>query len=192
MRSITKNLLVGSTLLLGVCGFSTANAAQPAFYAGASLSQLKIKFDGASITPKTTTLNVDAGVKLNPYLATEIRLGTGVDDYSHDWSSTDTTTIAQKLTYGLYVKGILPITDIFSVYGLAGYTHGTFQIKETDTSYYSKEDISGSGASYGAGISLNATKQLAVNFEYAHLYKDQDEGDDYKLEGLTLGVNYQF
>jgi opacity protein-like surface antigen len=142
--------------------------------------------------PKMGLLSIDAGFKFNPYLAAEIRVGTGIKNASHSWTATDKGTSSQKRVIGLYVKGILPINSLFSAYGLVGYTHGTNHFKETDTGYYNSVDTSDSSPSYGIGANINATKQVSVNLEYAHLYNEKAYGVTTKYEALTLGVNYQF
>lgn len=173
MRPITKYAIIA----LGIAAATSAHA-QQGLYAGADLSQINYKESSASL--KTLAVVGKLGYKINDNVAVEGRLGTGVSSDSFDDFGTKVKVETDNL-YGVYVKGMLPIADVASVYGLVGYTHG----KLSNSSMGSTSD---GGLSYGAGAEFAITKQIGLNLEWAHLYK----GDGYKTRALTLGVSYQF
>lgn len=171
MKSISKFALFSIAMV-------AASAHAQGLYAGADLSQIQYKESAVDL--KTVAVLAKVGYQVNQYLAVEGRLGTGVASDSFNDSGTK-VKIETDTLYGVYAKGMLPLADNFSVYALAGYTHG----KLSNSAMGSTSD---SGGSYGAGAQLALTKQLALNLEWAHLYK----GDGYKTRALTVGAAYNF
>lgn len=167
--------------IIGLCivGASAAQA-DAGLYAGLDVSQ--IRYTESTVKPKTIAVLGKAGYQFNDYLAVEGRAGGGVsEDTVNDGGPIHVETGA---LYGVYVKGMLPVAQIASLYALGGYTHGKV------TSNDGSGDITSSkgGGSYGVGAQISLTKQFAMNVEWAHLYK----GDGLKVRGLTLGASYKF
>jgi hypothetical protein len=88
-------------------------------YIGGGVGNFSYRTGGEEkLSPKVFDFRV--GVPLNPYLAIEARVGTGL--------STDFTALLGGYDlqvdslYGAYFKGNIPLSSYASLYGLAGYS----------------------------------------------------------------------
>lgn len=106
------------------------------------------------------------GAQFNEYVGVEAHLGVGGSDGR------------AKLKYltGAYAKGVLPVTDQFRFYGLAGIT-------KVDLDADSDSDFS-----YGAGLEYDLTPQLALGADYMR-YLDES---DYDFNAASVGLRYRF
>lgn len=111
-------------------------------------------------------LRLRGGAQFNEYLGVEAHLGTGGSDGR------------AELDYlaGIYGKGILPVTDLFRFYGLAGFT-------KVDLDFDSDSDFS-----YGAGLEFDLTPQLSLGADYMR-YLDES---DYNFDAASVGLRYRF
>ena len=124
---------------------------------------------GPSATP--TMLSGRFGREFSRHLAVEGRLGLGIDDDAG---------VDVDHFFGVYGRAILPLADIFSIYGMLGFTAGKVSApggSDTDT------DLS-----YGFGADLSIGRNLAVNFEWAKLF----EGSGYEVEATSVGIVYRY
>jgi opacity protein-like surface antigen len=185
-----------SVLIIAACSTAAAAADSP-FYVGAQLSATELKESeaGNSDSFDFTTLSALAGYRFTPYIAAEVRLGTGVKDESYrelDYSE----KLSVDLQSMLLLKGIVPITDTFSLYGLAGYASTKFKYQERSTGFSFSETETINGVAWGVGAGVKITPRLTATLEYLQLpdEKFSDGPYNYKLKtnNLTLGLNYQF
>lgn len=147
-------------------------------YAGALLTRTTVSFDsGADFNP--TTIGAKLGMSINKNFAVEARLGTGLSDDSISGFDIKVDNFA-----GVYAKGILPVSDVASVYGLLGYTQGKLKAEFAGQS----DSDSDSDISYGIGAEFAVSANTSVGVEWARLFK----GDGYKVDGLSLGVSFKF
>ncbi|MBT78804.1 MAG: hypothetical protein CL587_00230 [Alteromonadaceae bacterium] len=163
---------------------------QPGFYVGGNYGYLKV--DGQDdFDDDNDVIQGLVGYRFNRYLAVE---GSVIDfgDYGNNLSRADT----DGWTAG--VKGILPITNQFSVYAKAGQLWW-----DTD---YSVNGVSGSyddeSLFIGAGVAYNITENFLVNAEYTVYDADLDANDladdpgdvDFNtdLKQASVGVEYRF
>ena len=102
----------------------------------------------------------------NEYFAVEGHLGGGGSDGSVELDS----------LVGLYAKGILPVSQEFRLYGLAGMTDVDFDVD------------SESGFSYGAGAEFDVAPNLALGADYMR-YLDEDQ---YTFDAASVGLRYRF
>ena len=87
-------------------------------YAGALLTRTTVSIDDiGDVNP--TTIGAKLGMSINKNFAVEARLGTTLVDDSIFGSDIKIDNFA-----GVYAKGILPVSDVASIYGLLGYTQG--------------------------------------------------------------------
>ncbi len=160
------------------------------FYVGGNYGYLKV--DGHDdFDDDNDVWQGIVGYRFNRYVAVE---GSYIDfgDYGNNLSRADSDG------YTAAIKGILPITNEFSVYAKAGQLW-----------WESDYDVAGISGSYddeslfiGAGLSYNFTKNFLVNAEYTVYDADLDAGEladnfsdaDFNtdLNQASIGVEYRF
>ena len=167
MKSIAAAVvMVAATAFAG-----TAVAQQERTYIGGNLVWADYSASGfGSATP--TALAGRFGREFTRNLAVEGRLGLGIDD--------DEGVDLDHL-FGVYGRAILPLADIFSIYGMLGFTAG--KVSAPGRGSDSDTDIS-----YGFGADLAVGRNLAVNFEWAKLF----EGSGYDVEATSVGIVYRY
>ncbi|HSH48814.1 MAG TPA: porin family protein [Halomonas sp.] len=161
--------VIAAASALLAAGMATAAQAQqvnsPQFYVGGDAMFWELDNKRGS-DRDSVGLRVRGGAQFNDYLALEGHLGTGGSDGS------------AELDYlvGAYGKGILPVTDQFRFYGLAGITEVDYDMdRESDFSY-------------GAGLEFAVTPQLSVGADYMR-YLDKS---DYNFNAASVGMRYRF
>ncbi|MDC5720670.1 porin family protein [Vibrio europaeus] len=149
------------------------------------------------------TLNLVAGYDFNQYFAVEGRVGIP--------SSSEKTTQGYKggvleiegkpqTSYAVFGKGTLPITEMFSVYALAGVGSSPYKVDVTAT-YQGQSDKAENkfddvSLQYAAGVEVNFTPQIAMTAEYG-MYgygkkKIADQEFKYDTTGFNIGLKYKF
>ena len=88
------------------------------------------------------------------------------------------------LFLGGFAKGILPLSPRFSLYGIAGVTYGdvsagsgALRFSDSDADF-----------SYGFGVDWMIGATTSIEFEWARLF----DASDYKLDTLSVGLNFRF
>lgn len=185
-----------SVLVIAACS-TVATAADSPFYVGAQISATELKESeaGNSASFDFTTLSALAGYHFTPYIAAEVRLGTGVKGESYrelDYSE----KLSVDLQTLLLLKGTVPINDMFSLYGVAGYGSTKFKYQERSTGFSFSETETINGLAWGVGAGFRVTPRLTATLEYLQLPDEKFSDGPYnfklKTNNLTLGVNYQF
>lgn len=179
MKKVFCKMLV---VALTLSTFSLAYA-QDGLYVGANISQINYKEDGIS-TIKPIALSLKLGNQFTKNFALEARIGTGISDDSLDVFGTSVKVEVDSF-YGIYGKGILPLNDNFSVYGLAGYTKGELTASAPGVGSFSESD---SDFSFGVGCDYFFAENVAFNFEYARLFS----GSDYTVNAPSMGITLKF
>lgn len=119
------------------------------------------------------------GALFNENLSAEARIGFGVGDDTVDGFKYELDNV-----YGVYVRGGIPVGEIFYPYAILGYS----KAKATESGYgYSGSD-SESDLSFGVGADFKVTDTLKINAEYLS-YLDKDETE---LTGFSVGVSFSF
>ena len=146
-------------------------------YAGLNYGQLKVNGSGLNVSPSIVYVNI--GNEFSKNFAVEGRLGAGVGDETVRYSGVD---VKVKVTsqYGLYAKGILPLAETFSVYGLLGYAN----TKVTASAGVGSATATAGHSGYGVGATLNATKNVSISAEWNHI----DSGSTL----VSIGAAYKF
>ncbi|NIC07459.1 porin family protein [Billgrantia bachuensis] len=166
-----KLLAISTAVLMGTALASSAQAQQyqmpmyPQAYAGADAMFWELDPDQGS-SADSVGLRLNGGMQFNDYFGAEAHLGTGGSDG------------ATELDYlvGAYAKGILPVSQEFRLYGLAGFTEVDFDAD------------SESGFSYGAGGEFDVAPNLAVGADYMR-YLDESA---YTFDAASIGIRYRF
>lgn len=161
---------------------ATGAHAQEGLYGGAFVSRVTYAENGLE-DANPTSIGVRVGSSINKNVAVEARLGTGLSSDSIRVLGVPVDLKVDNF-YGVYGKGILPLSDQASVYGLLGYTRGKLKGNFAGGSI----SVSDSDVSYGIGGDFAVTPTLSLNAEFARLFK----GDDFKVDGLTFGVSFKF
>lgn len=169
-------------LISALCAISSQTAmAQEHNYAGAMIQRVEYKPDGGDgATP--TAIAMIIGRQFNPNFAGEIRLGTNLA--SANVGDTD-ITVEVSSYFGLYARGLIPVSDTVTFYGLLGYTNGSSRVRLPNG--YS-ESSSDSNVSYGFGADFKLSRSMSAGVEWGNFVR----GDGYELSALGLNVKYQF
>lgn len=171
--TVFKSILAASIVSASV----TATAAELDFYAGGGVAVL----DADALSYNAVYGRF--GAFFNENISAEARLGLGIGD-----DSTYSGKSELDNYYGVYVRGGLPVTEVFYPYAILGFTKG----KVSYSSEILGERISGSNSesdlSYGIGADFKITETLKINAEYIS-YFDKDAAE---LAGFSVGVAYSF
>ena len=174
-----KHTIKFAALVLGLASVAGVHAQG---YVGASISRVNVDVSGLS-NAKPSAISLKLGSQSHPNFAVEARLGAGLSDDSINGGD-----LKLNNYYGLYAKGILPVTNEFAAYALGGYTRGKVTLS---TPTGSASDTDGD-LSYGLGVDFSLSKNTALNLEWARLFKGSVSSRDYKVDALSFGVNYRF
>ena len=168
-------------LVIGLPTAATANA-QHGFYAGANVSFLDFAVDGSpSASPSTASFRLGRRFE---FLATEIRLGGGL---SNSQTSAFGTPVDVKVDQilSLLLKGMIPITREHSPYVIVGRTDAQVTTRIAGFSFV---DSFTNEFSYGIGLDWAISRNVSINAEWARLL----QGSNYRVDALTLGVDFKF
>jgi|SRR5690554_1531211 len=172
-----------AALAFGLTAFSAAQAApvddmvtsaKENLYGGVSFSIVDL--DGV----EPNAIGAHAGAKLHPNLAAEVRFGIGLgDDKGFEVDN----------YFSVLAKGILPIQDNLSVYGLAGFSRVAVSYSETWCDPYfgcfkAEGEASDSGLSLGAGAEFDLTPRISLSAEYLMMVDDAD--------AMSIRASYKF
>lgn len=169
MKKFYRALTV-SLAAIGLLGTGVASADQDSgFYLGASYTQLNTDL----LDDDPATLNGIIGWSANENFGVEARIGGGVKD-----GSLFGFDVSVDSYYGVFLRGSLPLTDLFSIYAIAGYGSGKLSALGISSS--------DSSVAYGAGfeLSFGDRRANAVGLEWAQYFEDAD--------GISLSYRYQF
>ena len=183
-----------AAVALGLSAFSAAQA--EGLYAGANFSS--IDADG----PSFTGIGGHVGAKLNPNLAVEGRFGIGMGD-DNGWELDNYASVL--------AKGIYPIQENLSAYGLVGFSRVAWSYSWEHTEVvpvvpvfdpadpwgfldadWGAEEVTSSlsasgtetGLSLGGGVEYALSQQISLTAEYLMMTSD--------FSSLTAGVSYKF
>ncbi|SHF73093.1 outer membrane insertion C-terminal signal [Modicisalibacter ilicicola DSM 19980] len=171
--------LVSSPALAGDAGTSYAGLQ----YAQASYEETVYGYD---IEGDPSVLVGRLGHYLTDNFSFEGRVGLGLSDDEVTVNGYDTdVTVEVDHLFGAYAVGHLPVTDVVSIYALAGFTQGEATAKADGMSATDDD----SGFSYGVGGEVNFfSRQFSGTLEYMS-YLDKSS---YEVSAISAGVNYQF
>lgn len=149
-------------------------------YVGLSVGQLRYSEDGLdAITPATAMLVI--GAPLSPNVAIEGRLGGGLGR-----ADTNTYGVEVRSLYALYLKGLLPLSPGFTLYGLGGVAG--VDLKRD----FGLIDAHDTGVSYGLGMDFDLDGGATLNVEWTRLATGNNLGYDYHVDMASIGVAWHF
>jgi opacity protein-like surface antigen len=149
-------------------------------YVGLSIGQMRYDEEGLdTITPAAVTATL--GARLSPNVAIEGRIGGGLGR-----SDTNSYGVEVRSMYAGYIKGILPLSPVFSIYGLGGVA--AVNLKRD----FGQDESHDSGFSYGIGMDFNLPRGTSLNVEFTRLTTGNNQGYDYNLDMASVGVSWRF
>ncbi len=151
----------------------------PGIYVGGGIMEGTFEIDGVDGDANPTALFARAGYQVNPYLAAEARLGTGLDSDEFHGIKTEIENF-----YGIYAKVGLPTSIGLYPYAMVGLTQG--ELKASYRSFSDTQDES--DVSMGVGLEYLFSRNFSAGLEYMK-YMDTS---DFEISGVSLGANYKF
>jgi opacity protein-like surface antigen len=166
------------------------------FYLGLGYSWIGQDIEGLSSTDYSAIM-LQAGYKINPYVAVEGRYWTNVNDDSISFRGANTSVDIGSDAWGIYVKPMYPVTDTFDVYALLGYGSASADnITLNGGGTYTLPDMD--GFSWGVGAAYEFTNNWSVFLDYVAFDDSTWDNSLKKLSGdqtfetINLGVTYKF
>ena len=159
MKKLNLALLTAATLAAAPSFAQYAPSPAPSWYIGAGIGRGTLNIRGtdlglpnAQVGDNTTTYTARLGYRFSPYWAVELGY---YDLGEYDFSSGSIAGTAKAKSVGLSVVGILPLGDMFDVYGRLGYANSELKVN----------------ASSGKLILCNVDPQIYEVFEITKLNK---------------------
>ncbi len=175
------NKIIFSTIF-SIVVFSSGIAASSENYMGVDFTIVKYEETGYSdVNPKV--LRLRAGHNFTPNFSLEGHIGFGIADDSTSIMGFKADMEIDYL-YGLYVRGNVPLSDQFKMYGIAGYTNINATASLLGFSYSDDEE----DFSYGVGIEIFSDKKVSCNLEYMQL----TEKSDNEFSSISIGAKINF
>jgi opacity protein-like surface antigen len=122
-----------------------------------------------------------AGWKFNRHFALEARAGRHTSDAAIEFDVPQPVEVKITSLVGVYGRAMLPLSDRWELYALAGYS--SMKLKATVVGESSRDTKS--SLSYGAGITWRMDFGLAFELEYLPA---QMQGNGWHGRGLNLGL----
>lgn len=185
-----KKLTTAIVLMSAIAIPGMAQEPASGMYFGAQYATVNIE-NGNGVDTSPTALVFQIGKEINKNFAIEGRFGMGMgDDSTGAFIGITPFTVTQEVDtfFGIYAKGIMPASDVVSLYGMVGFTDGTVNTSITDGVITISDSGSESDISFGVGVDFDVTKSMALNIEYMN-YIDVDNGT---LDALSVGITTKF
>lgn len=182
MKTKMNARAVAAALLLGCAAMASAHA-ENNWYAGVAYTQYNMDGSGSvgSVTPSAATFNVGYAVSKN--LAIEGRFAAPMNDGSTTVSGVKVNAKVESHS-ALYIKGILPLNETVSLYGLVGTNSMTLKATASSGNASASASATQSSSSYGVGAEFAVNEKVALNLEWARHFSD--------TSSASIGVSYKF
>ncbi|MCH8537203.1 MAG: porin family protein [Alkalimonas sp.] len=181
-------LLAGATAL-----FAGQAVAHEGYYVGAQYDrhEIKLSAEGESDSFNLGSVGLLAGYQLNENFAIEGRWQTGVQNKSFN-EGNESVDFKLNNRFAVLGKGMVPLSNEFSLYGLAGYSHAKYGVSANLNEGSGRGSFTGKGFTWGVGGEFALNEQLAVHLEYNDLPKGKIPGVSVRANAVTVGMNYRF
>jgi len=183
-KSVTVRKMFLSCLLMAGFAFGTAHAQvqQTGLYFGVDVMEVEFQSSGFS-SAKPIAASLSTGYRLSDNFAAEARAGTGLSDASSRVMGTP-VDIEVDSYFGFLAKGIVPFSDIFELYGVAGYSYVDIKARAGGVSMVGSDN----GFSYGIGAAMKVSYSASVQVEWGRLL----DGSGFKIDALSVGMRFSF
>ena len=186
-----KNKLISITLAASLCLVTGTGIAgtEGENYFGLQYGYANYDESGVSKTYKPTAFVARFGRFLTPNFAIEGRLGTGLDDDTHNLSEFGDRDVTLEIDsiFGLYGTGHFNITETSSIYGVLGVGWVKSSANMPDLRRLESTEKN-SSVSYGIGADIGIGSRWALNIEYMQ-YLDKD---DFDVGMASVGASFSF
>lgn len=184
MRMHKLPLAIGFTAMTGFVATPAIaqdmyKSAGPKLYGGLNYSFVNIDADNAG-DADVGTLSGKVGGLVIPYFGLEARAGFGVAD-----ETVNGVDFSLDNFYGGYATLNLANESPVTPYAILGFTRVEL---EADFGTLGSQKDDDSDVSYGVGVNLDITPELAGNLEYMRYY----DGDDVTIDALGVGATLRF
>ena len=189
ISTLSAITLIGLPMLSMAQDTDSDPDATPRIYLGGNYGYVKVK-DADDFDDDNDALQGIVGVQFNRFVAIE---GSYIDFGSYGNSVAKASTDGMTLA----LKGILPLTDIFSLYAKGGQLWWDSDYKVLGL----KGDSDGTELFYGVGVGFALTDHLDLNVEYMRYTVDLDEdevgpfadiSDEQDLDHASVGLLFKF
>lgn len=167
-----------TTLSLAVAALTCGGQAVAAHYVGGNLGAVQASFDNVGDADLVTAYG-RLGTEFSENFSGEVRLGTGIDD-----DTLKGVKVELEHFYGAYVRGGIPVGDIFFPYAVVGLTRAELQLSNR----FASTTESGTDVSFGIGTDIHLNANTNINLEYMNYY----DKNDVSVDGFAVGVTYRF
>ncbi len=162
--------------------------------------------DGTHILPSldidlsTGGFMINFGYRFNAYVAVEGRYwGGGNDNGEIDVNGINLGHIDIDLdAWGIYVKPMYPVSEVFDVYALLGYGSATFEHNNQYNNVSYSESLDTSGFSLGLGGAYSFGENISVFADYVIVAYENLANPDgltdtkYQFNTFNIGVAYKY
>ena len=167
-----------TTLSLAAAALTCGVPALAANYVGGSIAAVNADFSIPQ-DADLVALYGRLGTEFSENFSGEVRLGTGIDD-----DNLGITKVELNHFYGAYVRGGIPVADVFFPYAVVGFTRAEL---ERSNRFGSTKD-SGTDVSFGVGTDIRISHNVDLNVEYMSYY----DKNDVSIDGFAAGITYRF
>lgn len=181
MRKFAAIALAASTFASAAQAQQTSSPPPNTLYAGAGLSFVNIDADPLDGT--ATALRGKVGYVFIPFLSVEAHLGLGLTEAEDTLLGND-YDLSLDTWYGIYARGQYTLAPQLTIYGLAGFTQGTFEASGPGIDDSEDE----SDFSWGFGADYQFSERFGAHADWMMLINK----DDGEASAFTLGAHYIF
>lgn len=182
-----KLRVLGAMACALMAGNALAEDSYPKGYGGIGYLLAEYEEEGVDDELQVGALFGQVGVKVNPYVAGELRLGIGVADDTAEVYGVP-VNMELKTIAGIYAKAGLPNQTPIYPYIVAGVSSIELEASASSGNRSASVSDSGSDVSYGVGANIELTDRFAANVEYMQYY----DKDGVELSGLSFGAQLAF
>ncbi len=167
------------------------------FYLGIAYGyeNLKIETNRGSLDEKFGSILLDAGYKFNKYVAVEGRYWSGINSNNDLAWRTGLPADVTVDAWGVYVKPMYPVTNVFNIYALLGYGSADASYKPNNNVTINSDSTD--GFSWGVGADYALTNNWSLFVDYTSVIDGETGAVDAlsssdTLNTVNFGVNYLF
>lgn len=199
---ISKSVALACVILGGLPIAAQAASPGPAahsyeregWFVGAGVGYLTLD-DSEGFSTSMTHVHLQGGWRFNRFFSVDARIGTSFSS-TVDIEDEDLALFLPEVElsiptyYGVYARGILPVSERWDLYAQAGYIQTKLKasVKGTEIGTISASDSQGS-FSYGVGASWFVTPRFILDFEYQPALVD---GSLFKADSFGVSFRTRF
>ncbi len=182
-----KVVAIGIVATLALSSFNVFAGKDGSNYVGIQYAISTYSEDGISEDLNPTALIGRLGTKISDNFSIEARAGIGLQDDTVNVSGIDATLDIDSLL-GVYGIGHISVNESTSVYGLLGITRAEASVSLPDYPSFGSVSNDETGLSYGVGVDIGVSNDVALNIEYAQYLSKSD----FDVSALSFGLKFGF